>query len=192
MSMLPPCGCRWNHRPGPCDERAWRATFSSSPERTAEISVGPSLWASGDQLCGGTRPTSAPYSTVGKQKPDEGRTFRLAATWLRFSREVRRRRLRAPSLRQNQAVRYRTGLGNADATQDEISRRPRWRSVSGNRKPAGPLTPSQVHGDPEDPEVVGQQGQRHGEDEELVHGVVKAICQAPSHPSDLSTRITSG
>ncbi len=36
------------------------ATFSSSPESTAEIGVGPSAWASGSQACSGARPTLVP------------------------------------------------------------------------------------------------------------------------------------
>ena len=39
---------------------AHNATFSSRPESTAETGVGPSAWASGNQLCSGTRPILVP------------------------------------------------------------------------------------------------------------------------------------
>ena len=40
--------------------RAYRATLRRSPESTADMGVGPSEWASGSQLCSGTRPTFVP------------------------------------------------------------------------------------------------------------------------------------
>src|SRR5574337_585442 len=36
---------------------AYIATLSSNPDNTAETGVGPSAWASGNQLCNGARPT---------------------------------------------------------------------------------------------------------------------------------------
>ena len=39
---------------------AYSATFSSRPESTAEIGVGPSACASGSQACSGARPTLVP------------------------------------------------------------------------------------------------------------------------------------
>jgi len=39
---------------------AYSATFSSSPDSTAETGVGPSACASGSQLCSGARPTLVP------------------------------------------------------------------------------------------------------------------------------------
>ena len=39
---------------------AYIATFRSRPESTADTGVGPSAWASGSQLCSGTRPTLVP------------------------------------------------------------------------------------------------------------------------------------
>ena len=39
---------------------AYMATLSSSPDSTAETGVGPSAWASGSQLCSGTRPILVP------------------------------------------------------------------------------------------------------------------------------------
>ena len=39
---------------------AYSATLSSRPDSTADTGVGPSAWASGSQLCSGTRPTLVP------------------------------------------------------------------------------------------------------------------------------------
>jgi len=40
--------------------RAYRAACRARPGSPAEIGVGPSAWASGSQLCTGTRPTLVP------------------------------------------------------------------------------------------------------------------------------------
>src|SRR3984893_334267 len=42
---------------------AYMATLTSSPDKPAEIGVGPSACASGNQLCSGARPTLVPYPT---------------------------------------------------------------------------------------------------------------------------------
>ena len=45
--------------------------FNKSPESTAEMGVGPSLWASGSQLWIGTRPTFVPYPTIRNTKASD-------------------------------------------------------------------------------------------------------------------------
>ncbi len=66
-------------------------------------------------------------------------------------------------------------LGDADAAEDEVlpgcldgGRCPVERDQEHGREGR------QLHGYPEHAEIVGQKGQQHGEDEQLVHGMVEA------------------
>ena len=155
---------------------AYSATFSSSPDNTAEIGVGPSACASGSQPCTGTSPTFVPYPS----SRNTNARFRIAGSKLRDVHDQIRPRHRRQTFAEHRQRgdiderRAEQRERDADAAENEVLPRRLQRFVGAIQSDHHDRRQRrEFDRDPHQSDVVRDEREVHAEHHRLEHRVVE-------------------